>query len=225
MPAERFYIDAELIGTLELEGAELHHLAHVMRIQVKEIVELVNGRGALATAQVTALSRQRATLTVLRAVQTPPPLSSLTLAIPFMRLSKLEWVIEKGTELGAGGFWLYPAAHSEKGGLSPHQLERLSHLAIAAMKQCGRLDLPLLKIILAFEELFKAPSPHLFGDTREGAKPLSFHETGTLITGPEKGFSERELEILEKRGEAVSLHKNILRAETAPIVALIQATH
>ncbi|HSX11173.1 MAG TPA: RsmE family RNA methyltransferase [Chlamydiales bacterium] len=219
MPAERFYIDAPLTDTLSLEGTEFHHLAHVMRARVGDSIELVNGRGALATAEVTALSRHSATLSILSATTTPTPSERLLLAIPLMRPSKLELIIEKCTELGADTFWLYPAHHSDKDDLSPNQLERLTHIAISAMKQCGRLDLPPI-LLKRFDDLFQTDATCLFGDTRPTAHKIPHPPKALFITGPEKGFSPQELKLLDQKATGVQLHRNILRAETAPIVAL-----
>ncbi len=220
MPAERFYINADLIDPLFLEGTEFHHLAHVMRIRVGEEIELVNGRGALATAKVTALTKHGANLTLLSMSQTPVAEPNFILAIPLMRPSKLEFVIEKGTELGADAFWLYPAQYSDKEDLTSHQLERLSHIATSAMKQCGRLDLPAILVLPHFGDLFGKSFTYLFGDTRPHAKPLTPQAKVVLITGPEKGFSEKELQQLDRHATGVRLHRNILRAETAPIAGL-----
>ncbi|HSX25459.1 MAG TPA: RsmE family RNA methyltransferase [Chlamydiales bacterium] len=219
MPAERFYLNAEfhLGDTLPLEGQELHHLAHVMRIRPGEEVQLLNGRSALATAKVTSIEKRQATLEILAVHQEKPPAAPVTLAIPYMRMAKLEWIIEKGTELGAAAFLLYPADHSEKETFSSHQLERLHFIAISAMKQCGRLDLPSIQPT-SFNQLLTFPKI-LFGDPagdplNHPAPPLLF------ITGPEKGFSPKELTLLKQKAQGVRLHKNILRAETAPIVAI-----
>lgn len=219
MPAERFYIDAPLFGTLQLDGPEFHHLAHVMRVRIGEEIELVNGRGSLAEAKVAAISKHAATLEILSTSETEMHEPRLILAIPLMRPAKLELVLEKCTELGADAFWLYPAQHSEKDDLSPNQLERLKYILISAMKQCGRLDLPHLRIFSRLEEIFGAPYVYLFGDTRSDAKKMTAKEKVVFISGPEKGFSEKETKLLEKHGVGVSLHKNILRAETAPIAA------
>src|SRR5579872_3515636 len=73
MPADRFYIDAPLTGILSLEGAEHHHLAHVMKIRIGEEVEVVNGKGGLATAKVISISKRNAELEVLSATQSPLP--------------------------------------------------------------------------------------------------------------------------------------------------------
>lgn len=221
MPADRFYIDADLVGTLSLEGAEHHHLAHVMKIRVGEKVEVVNGRGGLATAKVLSVSKHDADLQILSATQSPLPTPRLILAVPLMRPAKLELVIEKCTELGADGFWFYPAHYSEKNDLSDHQQDRLNLIAISAMKQCGRLDLPSLKLLASFEEIFSTPATYLFGDTR--ATKMAKRPDGKIIfiTGPERGFSEKELEILDQKATGVRLHGNILRAETAPIAAAV----
>lgn len=220
MPAERFYIDADLQGTLTLKDPEHHHLAHVMRVRIGEEVELVNGRGGLGLARVEAVTKHDAQLKVLTATQNPLPDPRLQLAVPLMRPAKMELVIEKCTELGADAFYLYPAQYSEKKDLSDHQLERLVHIAISAMKQCGRLDLPQVTQ-LPFEKILTLPGTFFFGDLQGKA---GFEKTDgeiVFMTGPEKGFSEKELAVMRKTGTGVRLHKNILRAETAPIVATL----
>ncbi len=221
MPADRFYIDAPLTGILSLEGAEQHHLAHVMKIHVGEEVELVNGRGGLARAKVLSISKRDAELEILSATQSPLPPPLLTLAVPLMRPAKLEIVVEKCTELGADAFWFYPAHYSEKDDLSPHQQDRLNLIAVSAMKQCGRLDLPAIKLLGSFEEIFNSPAAYLFGDTRPGKMTKRPEGKIVFITGPERGFSESEVEVLDRKAKGVRLHANILRAETAPIVASV----
>jgi len=220
MPADRFYIDAPLTGIVSLEGAEHHHLAHVMKVKVGEEIEVVNGRGGLAMAKVIAISKRDAELEILKASQIPVPSPLLILAVPLMRPAKLELVIEKCTELGADAFWLYQAHYSEKGDLSPHQQERLKLIAVSAMEQCGRLDLPPLQI-LRFEEIFREPAAYLYGDTRATHGLEWPNGKRVFITGPERGFSEEELRKLGEKGKSVRLHRNILRAETAPIAAAV----
>lgn len=222
MPAERFFIDAVLEGNLSLSGPEFHHLAHVMRIAAGEEVELVNGRGALARAKVLSLSKHEALLQATLITETPLPPPHLILAIPLLRPAKLELIVEKGTELGANAFWLYRAAHSDKADLSPNQTERLHHIAIAAMKQSGRLDLPALQLFDKLDALFTTDALYLFGDTRPAAPKIAPQQKKVVfITGPEKGFTDKELALLDKKAAGVRLHKNILRAETAPLVAAV----
>ncbi len=227
MPAERFFLDDELMqGTrVEMEGVELHHLAHVMRIKIGEEVELVNGRGSLAKGKVTSIEKRRAVIEVVSCEKSEVGAARFVMGIPLMRPSKLEWVVEKGTELGADAFWIYPADGSEKEGLSDNQLERLRYIAISAMKQSGRLDLPAIRILSRFEDLFSGAGTYLFGDTSPSAPlilEVRFEKIWPLvfITGPEKGFSSGEVKQLQMKAKGVRIHKNILRAETAPIAAL-----
>jgi len=226
MPAERFYVDDELNegSRASIEGAELHHLAHVMRVGVGEKIELVNGKGALGIANVVSIDKKKAIVELLECEKGVVGPSRFILGIPFMRLSKLEWVIEKGTELGADEFWIYTADHSEKDTLSPNQTERLRYIAISAMKQSGRLDLPSFRILAHLEELFHFSGTLLFGDINPSApfiweiKDRSFPIL--FVSGPEKGFSNDESKSLKIKAKGVRISKNILRSETAPISAM-----
>ncbi|MES2272858.1 MAG: RsmE family RNA methyltransferase [Chlamydiota bacterium] len=235
MPCERFYVDADFKqgAIVFLDGAELHHLAHVIRVGVNDEVELVNGKGALAIARLANLAKQKAALEILSFLQVPIAPPRLILGLPLMRPSKLEWIIEKGVELGADAFWLYLADYSEKGDLSPHQSERLKTIAVSAMKQCGRLDLPPTLLLGGLDEFFASRGIWLFGDTREEAPSLfkvgieGLFADGPIffISGPERGFTQRELNLLEIKARGIRLHSNILRAETAPLAALSLLWH
>jgi hypothetical protein len=116
MPKERFFIDTPFIETetVSLEGTEFHHFAHVMKMKKGDEVDLVNGKGALSKAVVISVDRQRASLKIISTSLTPLSSPRFILAVPLMRPSKLEWVLEKGTELGADAFWLYQAEGSTK---------------------------------------------------------------------------------------------------------------
>ncbi|HEX2583101.1 MAG TPA: RsmE family RNA methyltransferase [Chlamydiales bacterium] len=222
MPADRFYFDGPLIqgASLQLEDPEHHHLSRVMRIAVGEEVDLINGKGAHAKAKVSSIDK-RSTTVRLTYVQTASiPQQQIILAVPLMRPNKLELIVEKGTELGADGFWFYPAHFSEKTELSINQLERLRYLAISAMKQSGRLFLPSFELLASLDAM---NGFLLFGDTRSDAPSilhLEIQAKTIFITGPERGFSPEEVEQLGKKGKGVKLNTNILRAETAPLAAM-----
>ncbi len=222
MPADRFYLNVPLTEetVVKLEEQEHHHLSRVMRVSPGEEVELVNGHGSIAKAIVSRIDKQATTLQILTLQTIPRPSHQIILAIPLMRPNKLELILEKGTELGADGFWMYPADFSEKAELSSNQLERLRNLTISSLKQSGRLFLPSLEVLSSLENIHGFI---LFGDTRENA-PKIIHtklKTETIfISGPERGFSPKEVEFLEQKGHGVKLNPNILRAETAPLAAM-----
>jgi 16S rRNA (uracil1498-N3)-methyltransferase len=226
MPADRFFAPSTLkTPTLILEGEEFHHLAKVMRVRIGETIELVNGRGELATAEVISLDKKSASLKIVSHRAESAPQQTLMLAQALTRPSSLEWIIEKGTELGVSEFWLFPGERSEKKELSPSQIHRLEIIILNALKQCGRLFLP--KIILKPSlTIWNLPAGSLFfGDLSPQAPLLKgpFSSSVVFFIGPEKGFSAAELETLAKfKAQGISLHTNILRAETAALTALSQ---
>jgi 16S rRNA (uracil1498-N3)-methyltransferase len=190
-----------------------------MRIAVGEAVEVVNGQGTIATALVSSIDKHSTTLQILNTRTVLRPERQIILAIPLMRPNKLEFIVEKGTELGVGCFWLYSADFSEKAELSVNQLERLRNLTVSALKQSGRLFLPGFEILSSLE---KINGFLLFGDTRPEAPSIldiELHPTTIFVTGPERGFSLEEVELLEKKAKGIKLNANILRAETAPLAA------
>lgn len=223
MPIDRFYLDSDLTKkeTVLLQDAEHHHLSHVMKLSVGETVELIDGKGGLATGKIKEIKKKETHVDILSFQKKPPLSPRLLLAAPLMRPSKLEWVIEKGTELGADQFLLFKADYSEKESLSEHQLERLRNLSIAACKQSGRLYLPSIEVLPDLTSLFTHQALFLFGDTRAvDCKEIPAGDCIAFISGPERGFSKKELQQLDEKAVGIQLSANVLRAETAPIAAI-----
>ena len=223
MPINRFYINAPLIEgeTISLEETEHHHLSHVMKLSENEEIELINGQGVLSIGKIVQIKKRNTSILMISSKKTSAPTPSISLAIPLMRPSKLEWIIEKGVELGADAFFFFKADHSEKENLSEHQLERLRSISIAACKQSGRLYLPSFEVLCNLETLFEHDAIYLFGDTRTSScHKIPVGKSLIFMSGPEKGFSPQELQLLSQKGISFSLSPNILRAETAPIAAI-----
>ncbi len=222
MPQDRFYLNApfQIDQAVELEEPEFHHFK-VLRILPDEEIDLVNGRGDLAIARVLKIAKHSAHLQILSFTHIPAPTPPIILALALLRMNRLEWAIEKATELGADSFFLFPADNSEKSDLSLNQLERLRHLAISALKQCGRLYLPSFTLA-TLSKILLHPALILYGDTHPDAPliPITTTESTLFISGPEQGFSKHEKELLQEKGKGVKLNANILRAETAPLAAL-----
>lgn len=225
MPHNRFFApgDWKAGATIALQGKEHHHLSHVMRMRKGEEAELVNGKGLLCHVHIEEVAPQTTFLKILSAEQFPPLSPHITSAIPLMRVSKLEEIVEKGTELGADAFFFYRAYFSEKEAISPHHMERLYAIAISALKQSGRLYLPSLEFFPNLKALLARDVSFFFGHPRSRTfPPLSTLPPSFLfIAGPEKGFSSEELSLLQTRGgQGVLLSPHLLRAETAPLAAL-----
>lgn len=236
MPAERYYYPQPFRTgeTIHLEDQEYHHLLHVMRVKEGESVEIVNGNGLLGNATVLKHEKKRCLLGIENVMSAPPPKEQLILLQGIPRQNRLDFIIEKGTELGVTEFRLFPAARGEKRALSDSQLERLKAVTIAAMKQCGRLYLPAIVTTSPLSQSKrKEELPLFYGDTRPEApilldkwKVAEKNQGAMVCIGPESGFSAEEIEALEKMGAVgVRIHPNILRTDTASLAALSLISH
>lgn len=228
MPAYRYFLETDFKQGLqvELKGQEQHHLAHVMRGQVGERVELVNGKGAFAEASIFRLGRREALLEIERVVQEASPVYSVILAQAIPRANRLDFILEKGTELGMTELWLFPAERSERFKFTEAQLERMQHVAIAAMKQCGSLFLPRIVVRDHFSRWEKFEGTVCFGDVDCKSPAKDFfawkqQKRVLFFVGPEGGLTESEVRMLRQRGaQGLWLHDNILRTETAALAGL-----
>ncbi|MFQ5729035.1 MAG: RsmE family RNA methyltransferase, partial [Waddliaceae bacterium] len=227
MPADRFFYAFLLTPNQEvqLESKEFHHLKNVTRTKQGAVVELVNGQGQLASAILKKIGKNNALLQVNNVDKSPKPLHPLILAQAIPRIHRLDFILEKGTELGLTEFWLFPGHHSERKKLTEHQIRRLRALTIAAMKQCGRLYLPTISIKPPLSDWGSPQLPAFFGDLSPNAPPL-FHawqqsplkNEVLFFIGPESGFSDEEECTLRNFGATgVKLHQNILRTDTAAL--------
>jgi 16S rRNA (uracil1498-N3)-methyltransferase len=233
MPAERFYVPQDLFldQVVLLEDQEFHHLVNVMRSKEGEAVEVVNGKGALGYATVQRIEKKRASLHIKDVLFESKNKIEIILAQAIPRLNRLDFILEKGTELGMSQLWLFPTQLSDRKELTDHQLERMKSITIAAMKQCGRLFLPQIVIKPALPKWEKPAYNCFFGDLNPQAPIFSKlqHtnlEKGILFyIGPESGFTAEETQLLQRMGvEGVKLHPNILRTDTAALVALSLAS-
>lgn len=232
MPAERYYYPSQLSANehIHLEDEEAHHMIRVMRARVGDTVELVNGKGILAEAQITNLSKVTAELKVIeikKQVRSPAP---IIIAQSLPKLNRIDVIVEKGTELGMTELWFYPGDLSEKKEVSSTQIKRFANLSISAMKQCGCLWLPIIQYKPSLDKWTPPNISGFFGDVDPQAPTLASRlnqndlQKGIIIyIGPEKGFSPSEEHQLKRLGAVgISLHKNILRTDTAPLCALSQ---
>lgn len=235
MPAERYYYPQEFQENAEimLPDAEAHHLVKVMRNRPGDIVELVNGLGQLAQAEIKQIEKKQCYLEVIELYEAISLDKPLILAQAIPRLNRLEIILEKATELGITEIWLFPSAHSEKKEFSENQSERLRAILISAMKQCGRLFLPDLILMPPLKQWQPFYLPAYFGDTSTDAplfqekwKEQTEGKGSIFLVGPESGFTTDEIVILKNlKAAGVKLNNNILRTETAAIAAIALISH
>jgi 16S rRNA (uracil1498-N3)-methyltransferase len=231
MPAERYYIENDIKKDhmeLLLDGQEFHHLYHVMRAKKGETVEIINGKGILAHGLIEEITKKQALIKIISLQVEPQKFPKIILAQAIPRINRLDFIVEKCTELGMHELWLFPGVHSERKDLTTHQLERLKSLTIAAIKQSGRLWLPEIKLQPPLLNWKESPLPGFFGDLSPEASYLShlliknpIQDNAIFFTGPESGFNIAEEEKLKQLGaQGAKLHEAILRTDTASILAI-----
>jgi 16S rRNA (uracil1498-N3)-methyltransferase len=234
MPIERYYLDESIQAheLKSLKGAEFHHLSRVTRVRPGEKIELVNGKGVLAQATVQTVEKERAVLQI-DSIEEKKVGGKVILAQAMPKVNRLDFILEKGTELGVDEFWLFPGDLSLKKDFSENQFERAHAITIAAMKQCGRLTLPLVKLMPKLEKWPEIIGTAYFGDVdpdvpslfncwEQGAHPFPI----LFFVGPESGWSASEMACFRERGvKGVKLHENILRTDTASLAAISLIRH
>jgi len=219
----RFFVpDISLDDVTTLTGEELHHAARVVRVREGEEVELFDGRGAIVTARVEALTRDKAMLRVTGPVaETRESPLALHLAMSIINLDKFELVLQKATELGVRS--IVPVV-SERVEIRAERYrgkqERWEKIIFEAVKQCGRARVPELALPVELTEAIGRGGVKLFLDA--DVTPVAAPETlaeATLFVGPEGGWSDAELALARGSGAIFQrLGPRRLRAETAAIV-------
>lgn len=227
---ERFFLPQPLqIATVELDGSEAHHLLHVLRAKVGDRIGLFNGRGDEAIAELVNHRKRAAELRILDWWTTPLPMRELVLATAFPKGDRVDWLVEKATELGVTR--LIPL-RTQRSVVEPREskLHRLEQVAIAACKQCRRSRLPRLDPVTSLYDLLREStaqkSMHLLlaDPNAETSVNQFFHSLGdspltvVAMIGPEGGFTTEELSASIAAGATpVQLGTNILRIETAAL--------
>jgi 16S rRNA (uracil1498-N3)-methyltransferase len=138
----------------------------------------------------------------------------------------MDYVIQKSVELGVSQITPIFSKFSEVRIKDKVRLEKkCSHwrrIARSSCEQCGRFFIPLVNSPVKFNEFVTNEKGLILLDPsgRENLKSIKKNGEVCLMTGPEGGFSPDEIEMARKRGRVVKLGPRILRAETAPVVAL-----
>ena len=222
--------------TASLPPAEAHHALHVLRLKSGAPVELFDGQGGSAEAAIASVSHGAVTVTVLRAL--PPrrrqgPLIHLGFAQP--KGKRLDWLLEKATELGAASLTPVRFERSVAGaeGLAAAARERWLGHCIAAAKQCGLDYLPRLEPPAGLEEFLEASRATLplLGDLgadaillKDAASRRAADQDVRILVGPEGGLTPEERSLSLSAGFLpVRLGTTTLRIETAAVALLAAA--
>lgn len=232
----RLYVDQNLsrAQSIDLGRDQGHYVAHVMRRSVGDEISLFNGQDGEWRAAISALARNRVTVSCISQTREQKKGPDLWLLFAPLKKTRIDFVVEKATELGVSR--LLPVL-TERTAVTRINPDRLLARAIEAAEQCERLTVPHIEPATGLDKMISSwPEDRhlfLFDETGGGEPVLSAFEnlgrngkTGIppcgILIGPEGGFSPSELDGLKKQPfvKPVTAGPRILRAETAAIAAL-----
>lgn len=200
-------------------------MSKVLRVERGQVYEISDNQQRYL-AEVEAAHKELVSFRVIEQLETVPDACHLTLAMALVKFDRLEWILEKATELGVHRIVPFWCDRSENGleKAAGKRMERWRKILIESAQQSRRTFLPLvaepvgLETALAVEAqaryfLDEVPGDAVFAPGKNAS--------AALVVGPEGGWTERERQAALRVGwQAVGLGPRILRAETAALAAL-----
>lgn len=209
-----------------MDEAESKHAIKVLRLGMGSRIKITDGAGGLYTAEITGLQQKQCRLEI---VEFKPQYGKRNYEIhvaiaPTKNIDRLEWFLEKSTEIGIDEITLLQCANSERKSV---RQERLEKVLVSAMKQSLKAYLPVLNPLISFEEFIRGTNSsqkfiaHCHGSQKPHLKNVLEKNSQTLILiGPEGDFSPEEIAQAHMHGYTeISLGSSRLRTETAGLVA------
>jgi 16S rRNA (uracil1498-N3)-methyltransferase len=223
----------ESSSVFELQAEEAHHLLHVLRVKEGDLVIVFTGeKEFLAAAE--KVFKDHLQLRVMEERTRPEKRYKIELIQAIPKSQKMDWVVEKATELGADV--IYPV-WTQRVVKKTERIDRWQKIALSAAKQCGRLSVPHISPVLSWPEFLKiqAPlslsliatlsdAPKKFLD--EWLKDAEPFRAVRVAIGPEGDFTPSEVQAaLNLNWKVADLGEWVLRSETAALAALSVLNH
>ena len=203
-----------------IEGGDARHLARSLRARVGEEIEVIDPAGYMLTVRLESVSSERVEgVVVSQREHRPEPEAKITIAIANVPAPALELVLSRCTEGGAFAFHVFQADRSVARGA---KRERWQTICREAAMLAGRLGAPRVDAMPSLQDVLTVaehPVMLIRGAPQPLAKMASPRDI-TLLVGPEGGWTERELGLVEVKA---GLGPRNLRADTAALVGLAVA--
>lgn len=193
-------------------------------MQMGDTIELTDGHGFLYQAFISEADPKKCSFIISEKKEIPPRDFSISIAVaPTKNNDRIEWFIEKAVEIGIDKIHLLLCKNSERKNVN---LDRLTKIAVSAMKQSGQARLPYISDMVPFKEIVTQQAAQKFicyvdagnpDQLKSLAKP---NQSYLVLIGPEGDFNKDEIQLAAEHSfKKVSLGPNRLRTETAALTA------
>jgi len=233
---QRLFVPQDLSENASIEASpeQSHYLSNVLRLNEGAEILVFNGRDGEWLARIEAKAKKSVRLRAVEQTRSQPPHPDLIYCFAPLKQGRLDYLVEKAVEMGAGVLQPVITQHTQ---IAKPSIERLRANVVEAAEQCGILALPEVREAQKFSALLASWDKErrlIFCDeSAETNNPLPALRTIAerklgLLIGPEGGFSEDERKQLYALPfvTSIPLGPRILRADTAAVAALavVQAT-
>ncbi|MEC7871419.1 MAG: RsmE family RNA methyltransferase [Chloroflexota bacterium] len=230
----RIYLTKEISEEIIIENTKVNKIRNVLRMSKGDEIEVFNGKGVSYITKINSISSKKIVLNFVKYLSQNLYFSKpkIHLAISMVKPSRFEIAIEKTTEIGVDNILPVVTKNTNKiyTKINSNRLKRWENIAISAAEQCGTNVIPKFSSLTDIYKLSKDFSDSktlkiFFNENNNNLKKnineISSYSNVLILIGPEGGFSNDEIEFLEKnKFTSQSLGENILRTETAAICSV-----
>jgi 16S rRNA (uracil1498-N3)-methyltransferase len=212
-------------GITHLDAEESRHAVRVLRLSEGDPLALTDGKGFFYATKITRADSKKCAFEILEKQEIKKRNFSIHLAIaPTKNADRIEWFVEKAVEIGIEEISFMLCKNSERKVMN---MERISKVAVSALKQSQQAWLPRINEMAPFSKIFNSTADQKFIAHVDSANPTHLssvtqrNKKYLVLIGPEGDFSNDELDMAIQHGfEKVSLGINRLRTETAGLAAI-----
>lgn len=234
MKEARYFYVPNATEDNELPTDEAIHAIRVLRLKIGDDIFLIDGKGTFYEAVVTLANSKHCFYKITQTlVQNKTWKGHIHLAIaPTKDISRIEWLVEKATEIGFDEISFLNCQFSERKNL---RIDRIERIVISAMKQSRKAWKPIVNNMLSFEDFMQKEVTgqkficHCYNEIEKTDFFSNINNSGlfediTVLIGPEGDFSINEVrQALQQQYKSTTLGNSRLRTETAGLAAVLMA--
>ena len=234
MKEARYFYVPNATEDNELPTDEAIHAIRVLRLKIGDDIFLIDGKGNFYEAVVTLANSKHCLYEITQTlVQNKTWKGHIHLAIaPTKDISRIEWLVEKATEIGFDEISFLNCQFSERKNL---RIDRIERIVISAMKQSRKAWKPIVNNMLSFEDFIQKEVIgqkficHCYNEIEKTDFFSNINNSGlfediTVLIGPEGDFSINEVhQALQQQYKSTTLGNSRLRTETAGLAAVLMA--